>query len=52
MSHHLPCKAGTVTELADRTTISGIVQQSLVFFFTLSVKGQTGEVALGKVHIG
>lgn len=23
MSHHLPCKAGTVTELADHTAISG-----------------------------
>ena len=45
MSHHLPCKAGAVTELADRTTISGIVATlgKAWFSFTLSHKGQTGE---------
>lgn len=41
MSHHLPCKAGTVTELADRTTILGIVVtlSKACFSFTLSHKG-------------
>lgn len=41
MSHHLPCKAGTVTELAAHTAISGIFVTlgKAWFSFTLSHKG-------------
>lgn len=52
VSHHLPCKAGTVTELADRTSIPGIaatlgqVWVSVMF----SHKRQPGEATPGKVH--
>ena len=40
MSHHLPCKADTNTELADRTAISGavVILSKAGFFFTLSHK--------------
>lgn len=38
MSHHLPCKAGTVTELADLTAISGVVVIPSKAGFTLSQK--------------
>lgn len=40
MSHHLPCKAGTVTELADLTAISGavVILSKAGFSFTLSQK--------------
>lgn len=39
-SHHLPCKVGTVTELADYTAITriAVTSQSLDFFYALTHK--------------
>lgn len=53
-SHHLLCKAGTVTELADHTTVPGIAAAlgKACFSCTLPPRGQTGEATPGKVATG
>lgn len=52
MSYHPPCTAGTVIELADRTSIPGIAAtlSQVWVSVTFSHKGQPGEATPGKVH--